>query len=165
MDKLIVGIIFVCFSTFCGYLLSKKYRRRKKFFQQWSTFNERFLNEVSYYRRPLKEFYKKYDYDGDFNFFLVGFLDGLTKNEGKKWEFEELLKDFSFLEKEDKKMIIDYFLMLGRGNSRSQKEYFSGVKSPLEKRTLDVDAQAKKYGDLYVKLGFLLGLALLIMIV
>lgn len=165
MDKLIVGIIFVCFSTFCGYLLSKKYRRRKKFFQQWTIFNERFLNEIAYYRRPLKEFYQKFEYDGDFNLFLLGFLESLTKNEGNKWEFEGLLKEFSFLEKEDKGMITDYFLMLGRGDSRSQKEYFSSVKSPLEKRALAVETQAKKYGDLYVKLGFLLGLALLIIIV
>ncbi|MBQ9729787.1 MAG: stage III sporulation protein AB [Clostridia bacterium] len=160
MDKLIVGILVVCFTTFFGRFLSKKYRQRKAFFLQWSLFNERFLGEVSYYRRPIKEFYEKYVYQGEFNDFLQSFLENLSNAEGK-----DVYEGLSFLEKDDIATVKDYFQMLGKGDSGTQKAYFTSVKSTLSTRLSVAETDAKKYGDLYLKLGFLCGLALLIVIV
>lgn len=165
MDKLIVGILLVCFTTFCGYLFARKYRQRKKFFTQWTLFNERFLSEIAYYRRPIKEFYQKYEYESEFNEFLLDFIKVLSHGAPKKETYDKILEEFPFLEKEDKSQIVDYFLMLGRGDSGSQKSYFSSAKASLSTRLGEVENQAKRYGDLYVKLGFLLGLALLVIIV
>ena len=61
--------------------------------------------------------------------------------------------------------MVDYFSMLGRGDSSSQKGYFSSVKEDLRRRKIETDAEYKKYGDLYIKLGFLCGLLVLILIV
>ena len=55
LTKFFFGIAIIAFTTYCGYLLSKKYRRRKVFYEQFYTFNERFLNEITYYKRPLIE--------------------------------------------------------------------------------------------------------------
>ena len=60
MQKFIVGVAMVAFTTFCGYFLAKKYRQRKLFFMQLVEFNERFLSEISYYRRPIKDFTEKF---------------------------------------------------------------------------------------------------------
>lgn len=59
----------------------------------------------------------------------------------------------------------DYFLMVGRGDSASQKTYFSSVSGVVSKWASDANLAAKKYGDLYIKLGFLCGLFVLILII
>ena len=55
--------------------------------------------------------------------------------------------------------------MLGKGDSVSQKGYFSSVKDTLLKLQNDAQNDAKRYDNLYVKIGFLCGLLLLILMV
>ena len=60
-------------------------------------------------------------------------------------------------------MVEDYFLMLGKGDSLSQKGYFSSVKEPLLRLQNEAETTCKRYADLYIKLGFLCGLLILIL--
>lgn len=46
-------------------------------------FNERFLSEIAYYRRPVKEFSQKYEYQGEFEVLLCSFIDSLKMTNGK----------------------------------------------------------------------------------
>ena len=162
--KFLLGIVIVGFTSFCGYLLSKKYRIRKVFFTQFREFNERFLNEMTYYRRPLAEFFKKYQYKGEFSFLLEDYLLYVRKGQTS---FEKLLEnaDFHFLKKDEKAFICDYLSMLGKGDSASQKSYFSSVKEQIKKQETEAIEIGKKYADLYIKLGFLFGLFILILII
>ena len=163
MVKFFVGIAIVAFTSFCGHLLAKKYRQRKQFFKQIWEFNERFLSEISYARRPLKEFIKAYTYEGEFEDALNEFYAYLKENpitpsflEGEK---------FAFLKKEELQLLGNYFFMLGKGDSASQKGYFSSIKDTLKKLQSEAEIDTKRYGDLYVKIGFLCGLFALILIV
>ena len=163
MVKLFLGISVIAFFSFCGYLFAKKYRKRKQFFIQLYEFNNRFLNEISYYRRPIQEFIFKYPYKGEFKLFIQLFSNNIH---GAGMLYNDLEhEEFSFLKKEEKGILMDYFSMLGRGDSSSQKSYFSSVKEELIKRKNEADVEYKKYGDLYIKLGFLCGLLVLILIV
>ena len=87
MIKFLLGIAIVAFASFCGYLLAKKYRQRKAFFEQLKMFNERFLNEITYYRRPLKEFVSVYAYRGEFN----GLLQDLFEVWDERNSFEQVV--------------------------------------------------------------------------
>ena len=153
--KLLLGIAIVAFGSYCGFILSGKYRKRKLFFAHLKEFNERFLSEVSYYRRPLKEFCSQYDYKGEFEE-----LDKISHGE-KDVDFSGC----EFLTQEDKTVVADYFKMLGKGDSGSQKAYFSASKDRLSKLYSEAELAYKKYGDLYIKLGFLCGLLLLILMI
>ena len=164
MVKFLLGIAIVAFTSYCGFVLSKKYRKRKLFFVQLKEFNERFLSEISYYRRPLGEFVSKYVYKGEFQDFLQNFifeLDELSQNPEKEFSFV----GFEFLTDEEKSVVEDYFRMLGKGDSASQKTYFSAEKERLAKLQTNAENDCKKYGDLYIKLGFLCGLLILILII
>lgn len=163
LKKFFLGVFLVAFTSFCGYFLAKKYRQRKLFFKQLQEFNERFLSEISYYRRPIKDFASKYYYKGEFNILLKDFFEGLeNRSEGER--FLSDLPTYAFLKKEEMSVIEDYLLMLGRGDSASQKNYFSSVKPQLSKWQNESDAACKRYGDLYIKLGFLFGLFIFILI-
>lgn len=163
MAKFFLGISIVAFTSFCGYLLAKKYRQRKQFFSQWKEFNERFLNEISYYRRPLGEFVFKYAYKGEFHKLLERFFQTLDERNLFLGIVHEK-NEYAFLSQEEKGVVEDYFMMLGKGDSASQKTYFSALKEPIAKMQSNAETAYKKYGDLYVKLGFLCGLLILILL-
>ena len=164
MIKFFLGIAIVAFTSFCGRLLAKKYRQRSSFFQNFKEFNERFLNEITYMRRPLGEFITAYTYEGEFQELLRDFYTFLKGNPSSSSFLQDGSK-YIFLKGDDKKIVEDYFLMLGKGDSVSQKGYFSAVKDTLVKLHVEAQNDAKRYGDLYVKIGFLCGLLLLILMV
>ena len=158
MLKVLLGCAIIAFFSFCGYFLSKKYRQRKMFFRQLYDFNQRFLNEIAYYRRPIQEFAVKYAYQGEFEEVLHSFLASLN---GGLLD----LNDYTFLREDEKMFLSDYFQMLGKGDSASQKAYYTSVKDGLVKWKINSEQEAQKYEDLYIKLGFLCGLFILIMII
>lgn len=164
MLKFLLGIAIVAFTSFCGYLLAKKYRQRRLFFSQFREFNERFLSEIAYYRRPIREFAAGYSYRGEFNDLLGDFFDGIDDRSPNARAFTDF-PAYGFLKTEEKSIVEDYFLMLGKGDSASQKGYFTAVKDTLNKLQTESETACKRYGDLYVKIGFLCGLLILILIV
>ena len=163
--KILLGVCIVCFTSYCGYFFAKKYRIRKQFFIQLYEFNEFYLNEISYFRRPLPEIIKRKTYKGAFLELLNGFFDLLNENTTKKSAIYEKVAAYDFLTEDEKGAIGDYFSMLGAGDSASQKEYFNSVKSALGEYKNKSVADGEKYGGLFIKLGFLLGLTILILIV
>ena len=163
MIKFFLGVAIVGFCAFCGYLFAKKHRQRKLFFVQFSTFNERFINEISYYRRPLAQFASVYAYKGEFALLLECFFKDVDNAPRRLDEYLEG-NTYSFLKKEEKGFIKEYFLNLGRGDSASQKTHFSSLQTPLQKQREEAETTCKKYADLYIKLGFLFGLLVLILI-
>ena len=165
MDRLFLGIIIVVLCSLCGFLLAKKHRKRKSFFTQLYTFNERFLNEIAYYRRPINEFAAQFNYKGEFALLLDTYFENVKNGDSTLPLDLKNDANFSFLNDEEKNEIADYFYTLGKGDSASQKTYFSSRKESLAKRQTEADTIAKKYVDLYVKLGFLFGLFLLIILI
>ncbi len=164
MIKFLLGIAIIGFTTLCGRMLAKKYRVRRDFFKQFKEFNERFLSEISYARRPLKDFVYAYTYQGEFQELLRDYFQALENDYDKLRVFVERAK-YSFLTEEETRILENYFLMLGKGDSASQKGYFSSVSDTLSKLNANGEKDAKRYGDLYVKIGFLCGLLILILIV
>lgn len=164
MTKFLFGIVMIAFTSFCGYLLARKYRQRKLFFRQLYEFNERFLTEIAYYRRPIQEFAAKYTYRGEFAELLERFFEGLNEEVVQENTFLDKAH-FSFLKEEERRAVEDYFLMLGRGDSVSQRGYFSSVKEELYSESVVAEKACKKYADLYIKIGFLCGLLLLILMI
>ncbi len=164
MAKFLLGVAIIAFTSFCGYLLTKKYRKRKLFFSQLFEFNERFLAEITYYRRPLHAFVSAYTYRDEFQVLLLDYF-GEMKNQGYSFMEKVNKPEYDFLKKEEKRTVYDYFSMIGKGDSNSQKNYFTSVKETLSKLKKEAEENNKKYGDLYVKLGFLCGLLILILVI
>ncbi len=167
MIKFILGMAIVCFTSFCGYVLAKKYRQRKNFFAQMNEFNERFLSEIAYYRRPIKDFAQKYVYKGEFDELLCSFVESLGSGgrDPDQPASRGQLPVFSFLTKDETDFVNDYFLMVGKGDSASQSAYFNSVKGTLGDYKRKSAEECAKYGDLYLKLGFLCGLMILVIII
>ena len=164
MLKVFVCIAVVVFATYCGYFLAKKYRKRKDFFNRLFAFNDAFLNEISYHKRPLKEFLKCYRQKGDFAVFSTLYLRGLG-DENLYADSHAALTEMGCFSNEEMQFILEYFSMLGKGDSQGQKQYYAGIKNRLNEYMDKAKTDYEKYGKLYVKLGFLCGLTILILII
>ena len=164
MLKFFVGVALVAFSSLIGYKLSSKYRKRRVFYCQICDFNEHFIGELAYYRRPLNVFLFHHKYRGEFQILIEQFYLGLRNSDlFANGVFDTAL--FSFLSNEEKEDIKNHFKMVGKGDSASQRNYFISVKDEWLSQRKEAETQCKKYADLYVKLGFLFGLFVLVLIV
>lgn len=152
--KIVICIAVIAFSTAMGYLLSCKYRARKKFYDQFCLFNERYLNELNYMRKPLPDFLKQYEYTGDF-----------AKAVKQCVEERDCSVKLTFLTNEERNACGNYFSMLGKGDALSQKSFFGAQTKILDEKRATGEKQAKARVSLYVKLGLLLGLAIVILII
>ena len=161
MVKIFCGIVIVCITTYCGKLFARKYKKRADFFAQMDAFNIRFLTEITYYKRPLLEFIETFQSSGEWGQVLTV----VQKNRKNNGEFLAVLKDCGFLKKEEINFIEEYFSTLGKGDCKSQNAYFSSKGKEIEILKNISIQDNKRYGDLYWKLGFLLGLAVLVIIV
>ena len=164
MLKFLLGICVVAFSSFCGYIFAKKYKKRKDFFTQMSYFNEKFLNEVAYYKRPLSEFFHLHSRKDEFGAFSKFFLDGLG-NSDLRSNCQKYLNELACFSMDEIEFILGYFFSLGKEDSNAQAKYFTAIKSALVEYMGRAKEDYNRYGNLYVKLGFLCGLTILILIV
>ena len=161
--KIALSLAIIAFTTFCGWIFTKKYRKKKKFYAQFNAFNECFINEISYLRRPLVEFVATQRLKEEFAYAIELFFECLESDREIKGMLS-LNDAFHFLTGEDKDVVEEYFQMLGKGDAASQKAYFSSVKQNLQTRGQQAEESSKKYGDLYIKLGFLCGIFLVILL-
>ena len=152
--KILISIAVIAFSTALGYLLSGKYRSRKKFYEQFCLFNKQYLNELSYTRKPLRDFLKAHEYTGDF-----------AKAVNKYVESQDSTIKLSYLSEDERNFCSNYLSMLGRGDANSQKAFFGSQTQALETQCTEGEKQAKARGSLYIKLGLLAGLAIVILII
>lgn len=149
MIKLFLCIALVCLCTSFGWALTLRYKNRKAFFYSLDLFNARLINEVSYTKMPLAAFIDKYAFKGDFGKFLEG---------KKKSGFASGGCDFTYLTEDDKNFVRDYFVMVGRSDALSQKEYLSSVRAETERLRTESEKEYRRRFQLYVRLSFLLGL-------
>lgn len=152
--RLLVSALVVGFCTLLGYFAAGKYRARKQFFGQLAHFNEQFLGELGYARKPLGAFLSEYKYQGDFGKAIESF------SKMRSLEFH-----FSYLTKGEQADLTVYFSMLGKGDAQSQKGYFSAQKSVLAEKKAESEKEARIHGELYLKLGLIAGLAFVILII
>ncbi len=154
MISYILYVCIVLFLTYLGYFFSGKYRHRKSFYIAWEQFHQNFLSEIGYTRRPLKEVIEKFKTDGYFSDFLTDY------NKNHAWDGK-----IDFFNREENEFLSEYFSFLGKSDYLRQKEYFNATTKRIEELKEKSEVDAKKHTDLYVKLGFLLGLIIVILLV
>ena len=161
MVKFIVGIVVVIFTTYCGRYFARKYTLRKKFFEQAYSFNNDFLEELNYSKRPLGEFLAKRQYHGEFEEVLMEEI----KRRNLRKMLPLSLEEYLFLTMDERRFFGDYFLHLGRGDTNAQKSYYLRAENSINSFKTKAVEECKRYIDLYTKMGFLLGLAILIILI
>ena len=152
--KVGLAVLIAAFCTALGYFAAGKYRARKLFYSEFTRFNERYLSELGYARKPLGELLRSFDARGDFKKMLDAFA-AERRTEVK----------FSYRTAEERENCGNYLSQLGRGDARSQRDAFGARRAELGEKKKVCAGQAKEKGALYTKLGLMAGLAFVILIV
>ena len=164
MKYLILALLIIC-SILIGYIFSKKYRVRAKFFNSLIYLCLKFDVEINYSRERLKniiesldEKYKQHLYGIDKNYIL--FINDKTP-----LEKEMLFKGINFLKDDEKDIIFMFFKTLGRSDVDSQSKEIKNYQNRFEEISTKTTAENKKYGSLSIKLGIIAGLFLVVIFI
>ena len=139
MIKILLLIATVALITLLGVFLSAGKKKRSQVFAELYEFNEQLLINLKYSRKPLDEVAKNYK-----------FMPAVIKGE-------------KVLGGNDAAFISDYATGLGKSDAMSQIDYLNDRKSALLKLKDESFADYKKYGSLYVKIFFMVGVLLAIL--
>ena len=150
--KVFLGIIILCLSTLFSNVLAGKFSFRKEFYNDFYNFNNMLKQEISYRQTTLVSLIKENN--------LTDFYCVLRKYiESNEFEFDK-----TYLKKDEVEYFYNYLKILGTGDKNSQIEFLDKTNiNILEKQKQSADDE-KKYKVLYVKLGFLIGLILFVLV-
>ena len=150
--KFFLGIILLILSTFIGYIFSEKYVKRRIFYQNFHFFNTELQKEISFSKKSILELI---DNKNDNDFMLAVFN-----------YFNNNVSDFrlTYLKIEEIDFFKLYLNTIGGGDNTSQLQNLNVISLEIDKHLSEAENNEKKYKTLYVKIGFLIGLILLIII-
>ena len=163
--KLILILTLGGLAIFIGYLFSKKYTKRAKFFQTLASICHKFEIEICYSRERLKNLFLSLDEK------QKNALCGIDKNfcnylqsEGGL-EKENLFAGINFLKESEKDVIFLFFKSLGRSDVQSQSKEIKQFQKSFEELSNQARDENKKYGTLSIKMGIVFALLITVLII
>lgn len=163
MKVVLLCLIITC-CTYVGFGLASYYRRRVKFFGDCISFANKMVVEINFKKNKLMQILTdfKTQCGTDFKSCLKSFEAYLLS--GSNMEENLFFKKNICLNSEEKNLIFCFFKSLGRYDVENQIKEVEGFKKSFETMLFDAQAENKKYGTLYVKLGLMAGLLIAIIL-
>lgn len=137
-----------------GYLVSARYSESSEFWECFLTWHKKIKSEITFSQRSLPEIF---DYDSDKDLFLTV---------AKEYLSDKVIKTkLAFLSKDETAFLIKYLERLGTTDKNSQLDFLNSMENDLENFRKVAERKNKNVRPLFVKLGFLLGLIVFILII
>ena len=150
--KLIFAVISLIICVFLGYIFSLKYTNRKKFYQEFEKFNNNVKNEVKFSQNSILHVIKQLNATTDFN------------KKTKDIMLNQKKYNISYLSKDENQFYVNYLDSIGKTDKQSQTEYLEFAGQTIIDNLKNATELEKKYKPLCIKLGFFLGLVILILL-
>ena len=130
----------VALTTSLGIFLSANKKKRMAVFSELYEFNEQLILTLKFTRSSLDKIAEPFKY------------------------MPKILNGESVLKGEDGKIVGDYLENLGKTDALSQIDYLSERKSVLKKYKEESFSDYKKYSSLYIKIFFLIGVMVAVLL-
>lgn len=154
--KLLIGVLAVVVFTKIGANKSHSYEQNYRFYNALCVFCSEYISELKFSKKELKSFINK-DYGSiEFSNILSQFL---TSKNAKETNFP------NFLNEVEVNKLFSFFDSLGKSDSESQQGVITAFLNDFTAIKNEKYSIYKKYETFYKKLGFYVGLILLIMVV
>lgn len=127
-------------TTALGILLSASKKKKMQVFSELYEFNEQLILNLKFTKSPVNKVAEGFK-------FVPDILQGKKVLDGKDGEF-----------------ITDYAVNLGKSDALSQIDYLNGRKSALTKYRDESAETYKKYSSLYVKIFFMVGVLMAVLL-
>ncbi|AAM24508.1 stage III sporulation protein AB [Caldanaerobacter subterraneus subsp. tengcongensis MB4] len=166
----LIGVILTIFSTTSiGYLMAMKFKARRWILKSLISALNLLKLEITYSRTPLERALKKVALSSDKTVgelfqrasLHLGEQSGLTA--GEAWEKALNEWERGYLSKEEKEILRAFGTILGISDAGNQEKNFNLTMDLLKRQLNLAEEEGKKNEKLYQNLGFLLGLAIVIL--
>ena len=151
INGIYLGVAVTAFCTYVGYKYSLRYKKRRQFYADWYKFDINMKCELAFLQNGLKDITEKEN---------GAFFDNL-----KAYIFNGKRNQIAFLKKSEENFFYDFCNNLGKTDSKSQQEYILSVNEKIKSVLSESEKEEKTRSVLCIKLGFLTGLAVLILVV
>ncbi|MBE7081058.1 MAG: hypothetical protein E7372_00670 [Clostridiales bacterium] len=151
--RLFLGIILLLLCVFIGYCLSNKYYFRRVFYGDFLSFNTLFAQEIAFKQTTIINLIKNQKSNTDFYLLLNSNISG-----------QDVKIDYKYLTNEEKQFVYEYLNKLGKFDKETQLDYIKGVNEIIKDKNESSILDEKRYKMLYLKVSFLIGLILLIIV-
>lgn len=155
--KLLILAFIPLLTAFIGYIMSMKFSLSRDFWERFEFWHKKIKSEITFSQRSLLEIFKDDENKGKSDLFLSVAHDYVING---KTDVK-----LNFLCKEEREFLDKYFVNLGTMDRDSQLNYLNSLEVELEKYVSGSDKKDKKYRPLYVKMGFLIGLVIFILVI
>ena len=136
-----------------GYYLSNRFFERKTFFEDFYLFHKNFKSEIAFTSRTVNEILGKEYKDTDFYNFTKNYIE-------KSQEIK-----CNYLSEEEIMFLKNYLDNLGVSDRKTQMDFYNSLSDKLEEYVLNSRNSLQNYRPLYIKLGFLFGLIIFILLI
>ena len=152
--KAILLILMFCGVTYVGYSMGNTFGRRERFYRELIMLCNMLVSNIRFNKNKLSIIIENYckTCSADMRLYLE---DYLANNIG----------NISFLSSYDNERIREFFLGLGVFDSSGEIGYIENYKVGFEECYNNCVEENKKYGVLYTKLGFMIGLIVVILLI
>ena len=123
-----------------GVFISANKKKKMQVFSELYEFNEKLILNLKFNRLPIKKVAEGFKY-------VPEMLDGKKVLDGK-----------------DGEIISEYTVNLGKSDAVSQIDYLNGRKASLAKCKEESFTEYKKYSSLYVKIFFMMGVLMAVLL-
>ncbi len=151
--SIIIGVILLVVATVIGVEISKKYTKKRIFFNDFNSFNQILLSEMSFMKCTIPEIVKNHSRTQ--SVFYTGLL---SKYLYKK----EIVLDAPFLNENEKKFYFEYVDNIGKIHYKAGIDYVSSVKQKIDAYLSNAIIDEEKKKPLCIKVAFMIGLICMI---
>lgn len=164
MIKIVLILIVVGGFTYVGFGISSYYKKRADFFAELMNLCDKVRAEIDFSGKNLTAIFENQKYEGNLGKVVQNFVEYL-KNNDVNLTNKQLFHGVRILKDEEKSMIFDFFARLGRHDSNSEVKLIDDFKNLVEPHQKLSNDEKIKFGKMSVKVSFLLGLMVAILIV
>lgn len=167
MLKIVLGIGVIACSTRIGILLSQKYVYRLEELDELKNNFQIIENKIKYTYSPLQDIFLEISEISNYSIkkLFKGAAENIKEKGAEKAWKDELKKAEMSIKKEDKDILEEFGVLLGKTNKEGQINQIRYVNSLLERQIEKAKKEREKNETIYKKLGLILGVGIVIILI
>lgn len=164
MIKILLVFVVVVGFLYVGFGIANYYKKRKDFFSGLVLLCDKIRAEIDFSGKNLLAIFQGLKLEGCPNKLCSNFCDYL-KNKNIEFSSKQLFRGIVILKEDEKNIIFDFFSRLGRHDCDNELKLIDDFKNIIFPLSQTCQQDNNKYGKMSIKISFLLGLMLAILII
>lgn len=162
--KVLMLVCLLLVSSYVGYVLSRRYRRRARFMKDLQRFCEESSSNVSFNHAKVQELIDSIlmDCGEEFTKLMCIYRDYLTSGCNRDLLQDNIRSTLNYLKTNEIQNITNFLVNIGTSDTEGELNNFNNYNTVFKTYRDTTDQESKKMAPMCIKLGVLLGVALVV---